>query len=128
MTLAGLNRENLARAAVEGLLSLLADALHAFEDRDIPLRRVLFTGGGARSRAVQQIGPAVLGRDVLVPQPGEYVATGAARQAAWVLTGSLPDGQAGARPARLSAEPTPQVLDSYRERRSLYAERRHQRN
>ncbi|HQR27702.1 MAG TPA: hypothetical protein PLP61_11740, partial [Nocardioides sp.] len=37
------------------------------------------------------IAPTVLGRPVHVPRPGEYVARGAARQAAWALTGSLPD-------------------------------------
>ncbi len=41
-------------------------------------------GGAARSRAVQEIAPAVLGRPVVVPEPGEAVADGAARQAAWV--------------------------------------------
>jgi xylulokinase len=35
---------------------------------------------------VRQIAPAVLGRPVLVPPPGEYVADGAARQAAWALS------------------------------------------
>jgi xylulokinase len=48
--------------------------------------RVLLVGGGARSEAVRRIAPAVLGYPVVVPQPGEYVAVGAARQAAWVLT------------------------------------------
>jgi xylulokinase len=30
----------------------------------------------------------VFGLDITVPQPGEYVAIGAARQAAWVLSGA----------------------------------------
>ena len=126
MTLGGLNRQNLARAAVEGLLSLLGDALTSFEENGIPISRVQLIGGGSRSRAVQAIAPAVLGREVLVPQPGEYVANGAARQAAWVLTGELPDWQSGARPESFNAESTPGVLGSYRARRGLYAEtRRH---
>jgi xylulokinase len=54
-------------------------------------RRVLLVGGGARSAAVQQVVAQLLGVPVLVPEPGEYVALGAARQAAWVLTGKLPD-------------------------------------
>ena len=41
----------------------------------------------ARSEAVRRLAPAVLGVPVLVPPPGEYVADGAARQAAWVLAG-----------------------------------------
>ena len=53
--------------------------------------RVLLVGGGARSRAVQEIAPAVFGRPVAVPAPGEAVADGAARQAAWVALGSAPE-------------------------------------
>ena len=34
--------------------------------------------------------PAIFGRPVLVPPPGEYVADGAARQAAWALSGPTP--------------------------------------
>ena len=45
-------------------------------------------GGGARNPAIQQLAPAVLGADVLVPEPAEYVALGAARQAAWALAGT----------------------------------------
>jgi xylulokinase len=52
---------------------------------------VLLIGGAARSRAVREIAPDVFGVDVAVPVPGEYVAVGAARQAAWALTGELPD-------------------------------------
>jgi xylulokinase len=48
---------------------------------------VLLIGGAARSPAVQQLAPGILGRPVLVPPSGEYVADGAARQAAWVLSG-----------------------------------------
>ena len=49
--------------------------------------RVLLIGGGAKSEAIRRIAPAIFGVDVLVPEPGEYVAMGAARQAAWVLSG-----------------------------------------
>ncbi|MCT1442838.1 hypothetical protein [Corynebacterium glucuronolyticum] len=39
----------------------------------------------------------MFGVDVLVPEPGEYVAMGAARQAAWVLSGqALPPAWATA--------------------------------
>src|SRR4051812_41958152 len=76
-----------ARAAVEGLLCGLADGIDALVTQGVPVHRVLLVGGGARSRAVQQLAPGILGRPVLVPPPGEYVADGAARQAAWVLSG-----------------------------------------
>jgi len=77
-----------ARAAVEGLLCSLADAVDALVAQGAEVRRVLLVGGGAASRAVRVIAPTVLGRPVHVPPPGEYVARGAARQAAWVLSGA----------------------------------------
>lgn len=123
MTLAGLTRANLARAAVEGLLCSLADALQSFADRRIAVRGIRLIGGGARSRAVQQLAPLVLGCPVSIPPAGEYVADGAARQAAWALTGELPDWQADGPVGQATGEPTPQVLAAYRNRRRLYAER-----
>ncbi|MCX6502007.1 MAG: FGGY family carbohydrate kinase [Microbacterium sp.] len=85
MTLAATTRENLARAAVEGMLSGLGAGLDAVRGLGVPLRRALLIGGAAQSEAVQQIAPLVLGLPVEVPAPGEYVALGAARQAAGVL-------------------------------------------
>jgi xylulokinase len=92
-TLTGLTNENatppnLARAAVEGLLCGLADGLDAITAAGVPVSRVLLIGGGARSDAVRQIAPAVFGVPVEVPPPGEYVADGAARQAAWLASDS----------------------------------------
>ena len=52
------------------------------------MERLFLIGGGAQSEAVRAIAPTVLGLDVHVPTPGEYVADGAARQAAWVLSGA----------------------------------------
>ncbi len=76
-----------ARAAVEGLLCGLADGLDALTEHGVPVERVLLIGGGAKSEALRRIAPGVLGRPVVVPPPDEYVANGAARQAAWVLAG-----------------------------------------
>ncbi|KQS66723.1 xylulokinase [Modestobacter sp. Leaf380] len=103
-----------ARAAVEGLLCGLADGIEALVAQGAAVERVLLVGGGARSRAVQEIAPAVFGRPVLVPEPGEAVADGAARQAAWALTGSLPEwAAAGTR--LVEADPTPSVRERYAE-------------
>ncbi len=77
-----------ARAAVEGLLCGLADGIEAVVAQGVTIERVLLIGGAARSPAVQQLAPGIFGRPVLVPPPGEYVADGAARQAAWVLSGA----------------------------------------
>ena len=78
----------LARAAIEGLLCGLADGIEAVVAQGVTVDRVLLIGGAARSPAVQQLAPGIFGRPVLVPPPGEYVADGAARQAAWVLSGA----------------------------------------
>jgi xylulokinase len=79
---------HLARAAVEGVLCGLADALDALVAQGAQVERVLLVGGGARSEAVRRIAPMVLGHPVILPAPGEYAADGAARQAAWTLTGA----------------------------------------
>lgn len=85
MTLASTTRENLARAAVEGMLGGLRFGLDALRELGIPLERVLLVGGGAQSQAVREIAPLVFELPVEVPQPAEYVAVGMARQAASVL-------------------------------------------
>jgi xylulokinase len=110
---------HLARAAVEGMLCGLADALDALK---IEPRRILLIGGGARSEAVRRIAPAVFGRPVLVPEPAEYVANGAARQAAWVLSGKPepPEWRLGEM-ARYEADPTPGLRERYREATALVA-------
>ncbi|MCH7232945.1 xylulokinase [Glycomyces sp. L485] len=84
----GATRADLARAAVEGMLSALADGIAAVEAQGMEARRVLLIGGASASEAVRRIAPAVFGVDVEVPQSAEYVALGAARQAAWALSGA----------------------------------------
>jgi xylulokinase len=124
LTLATADPAHLARAAVEGLLCGLADGLDAVAATGTPVRRVLLVGGGARSEAVRRIAPAVLGVPVLVPPPGEYVADGAARQAAWVLAGGDAPPE-WSRPGTevYEADPVPSVRERYAEVRDLTAER-----
>jgi xylulokinase len=106
---------NIARAAVEGMLCGLADAVDALVALDTPVERVLLIGGAAQSAAVAAIAPQILGRPVLVADAGEYVADGAARQAAqaWLAR----DGSAPQWPATAGtwfrADPTPAVRDAY---------------
>lgn len=88
MTRANATPENLARAAVEGMLCGLADGIDALRAVGVPVERVLLIGGAARSPAVAEVAPIVFGCPVTVPSPAEYVALGAARQAAWVLAGT----------------------------------------
>ena len=110
-------REDVARAYVEGLLCSLADGIAALEDRTgTTPAGITLIGGAARSQAIQQLAPAIFGREVTIAPEGEYVALGAARQAAWALSGAQqpPAWQiTGSR--TVGAEPTPQVLEAYRE-------------
>ncbi|WP_435155678.1 xylulokinase [Amycolatopsis sacchari] len=85
---ANMTPENLARAAVEGMLCGLAAGLDAVQAHGITARRILLIGGAAQSAAVRGIAPTVFGLPVTVPEPAEFVALGAARQAAWVLAGT----------------------------------------
>ncbi len=101
LTTANATAGNLARAAVEAVLASLAEAAGLL-GRAAPgaaARRILLIGGGARSEAVCRIAPGIFGAQVLVPEPEEYVALGAARQAAWALAGSPQPPAWPARPA-----------------------------
>ena len=88
LTLANSHPANLARAAVEGMLCGLAAGLDALVAQGVAVSGVRLIGGAAQSEAVCRIAPSVFGVPVTVPEPGEYVADGAARQAAWVLAGT----------------------------------------
>ncbi|WP_144766164.1 xylulokinase [Curtobacterium sp. 9128] len=112
MTPATTDREHLARAAFEGMLCALADGLAAVEATGVTVERLLLIGGAARNEAVRTIAAQVFGRDVQLPEPGEYVAAGAARQAAWALTGALPNWPLAT--TTVAADPRPEVLERYR--------------
>lgn len=122
LTLATATREDLARAAVEGMLGGMADAVDALTVLGVPIERIALIGGAAASRAVRAIAPSVLGRPVLVPPAGEYVADGAARQAAWVATGELPEWELGPT-ERFDGDATPGLRARYAEARMHFLER-----
>ncbi len=115
---------HIARAAVEGLLCGLADALDAVESHGVEIERVRLIGGGSQSEALRRIAPAIFGRPVLVPSPGEYVADGAAFQAMWVLD---PDHKPEPWPLsgtlRFDAEPSFEVRSRYGEVRDRHIAR-----
>ncbi|MBT0770792.1 xylulokinase [Kineosporia sp. J2-2] len=126
MRLSNTTPAHIARAAVEALLCSLADGIDALRAAGVPVQRAFLIGGAAQSAAVQQLAPGILGLDVLVPTPGEYVADGAARQAAWVLSGrdAQPEWSASGEPRVLPVrELTPQVREQYAQVRELTAER-----
>jgi xylulokinase len=102
LTLANTTRANLARAAIEGMLCGLAAGLDAIREAGVDTTRILLIGGAAANPGVQAIAGQVFDVPVHIPAPGEYVADGAARQAAWVLTGQRPTW-----PVELVGSPAP---------------------
>jgi xylulokinase len=122
LTLATTTPAHLARAAVEGMLCGLADAVDALAAVGVPVERVVLIGGAASSRAVRELAPTVLGRPVSVPPPGEYVADGAARQAAWALTGTLPAWDPGPT-ERYDRAATPGLRERYAAARTRHLDR-----
>lgn len=85
------SREDLARAAVEGVLCGLLDGLdllkaHGLRDDG----RLIVTGGAAKSRAYRQVLADLTGREVWHSAETETAAMGAAVQALAALTGATP--------------------------------------
>ena len=114
LTTSNMTRENLARAAVEAVLCSLADAIEFLRPCGITPSRVVLTGGAAKSAAVRQIAPAIFGLPVAVPEPAEYVALGAARQAAWALSGAAePPTWPASASVTYEATATPEVRERY---------------
>ena len=115
VTTRNLNPANVARAAVEGLLCSMAYCMDRNAAEGVEATRVILVGGGARSEAVRRLAPAILGTPVDVPTPAEYVALGAARQAAWVLSGAEePPAWSLGEVETYSADPVSDVVERYR--------------
>jgi xylulokinase len=72
------------------MLCGLADGLAALLDAGVEAKRIILVGGAAGNKAVQEIAAEVFGLDILIPKPGEYVAFGAAAQAAGVILQTPP--------------------------------------
>ncbi|GLW30827.1 xylulokinase [Actinoplanes regularis] len=114
LTLRTSDPAHLARAAVEGMLCALADGLDALIAQGAQANRIVLVGGGARSEAVRRVAPALFGKPVLVPPPGEYVADGAARQAAWVAAGGdVPPAWSAETPSLYEDDPVPLIREQY---------------
>ena len=118
LTLENSNRADIARAYIEGMLSGLVDAAQSLISRGVAVNRILLIGGAAKNPAVGKIAASLFGREVLIPPAGEYVANGAARQAAWVVLGGerAPVWDLG-EVERVNAPHTPEVLERYRKLR-----------
>lgn len=114
MTLSSLTPANYARAAVEGLLCLMGACLDAVRAQGVDISEVAIVGGGVKWRSAKELSPAVLGVPVDVPPAGEYVAIGAAKQAAWILDGGAePPAWELAGAEHLTAPAQPEVRAAY---------------
>ena len=96
--LAGINNhnltaENISRCAIESILCGLIDSFASLQSGGAKIERVMIVGGAAKNPGVGPIASAILGREVMTFPPREFVADGAARQAAWALLGELPNWQ-----------------------------------
>jgi xylulokinase len=112
MTRANMKPENLARAAIESVLWSLAYGVDVLAEQTGDITSITLTGGAAQSIAVQRIAVSVLGRPITVTEPFESVAVGAARQAAWALSGDLPQWNV---PVVKQIEPTAADLEAHQQ-------------
>src|SRR5690606_32967862 len=96
---------HLARAAVESIACLLADAVDALVALGVEPRRFLLVGGGGRSLSLRQALADVLAAPVHVPPPDEHDATRAARQAAGALSGGGAEPHAWPLPGLETVQP-----------------------
>jgi xylulokinase len=118
LTLANMTPANIARATIEGVLWSLAYGVEVLREQTGEISSITLTGGASQSEAVRKIATAVFGLPVVVTDTFESVAVGAARQAAWALTGTLPDWPV---PVISQQEPTStdqrtaaEIMDRYR--------------
>jgi xylulokinase len=116
LSIASSTRANVARAAFEGMLCGLAAGLDALRAVGVHERRVMLIGGAAQNIAVTTAAAQVFDAPVVVPAPGEYVADGAAVQAAWALTGERPRW-----PLHIASEPPADHRPVIREQYERYA-------
>jgi len=91
LTLSSMKPANLARAAIEGVLWSLAYGVDVLRQQTGEISAITLTGGASQSEAVRRIATSVFGLPVVVTEAFESVAVGAARQAAWALSGELPE-------------------------------------
>lgn len=82
------------RAAYEGVVVSLLDALDRIDGVGGPDVPLVLVGGGARGVTWRRVVAELSGRALEVPDADELVALGAAAQATAVLTGEVPDGVA----------------------------------
>ena len=82
ITLTNGSRENFARASIEGMLRGLALGSDLIAEGGHSVSQISLIGGAAANRAVRQIAQEIFRAEVVFPESQEYVALGAAKQAA----------------------------------------------
>ena len=114
LTTRNATRENLARATVEAVIASLASVGNLLTGYGVKRERVLLIGGAARSEAICRLAPGIVGSPVVVPAPAEYVAIGAARQAAWALAGTPEPPRWPTPPAfEYEGAPQPEIVERH---------------
>jgi xylulokinase len=113
LTLANNTRENIARAAIEGMLCGLNAGLEALAEAGVACSRIFLVGGAAANPAVQVVAGEIFGVPVVIAEPGEYVANGAARQAAQLILGTAPAWNI-ATIGTVSSPQATKVIENYR--------------
>jgi xylulokinase len=112
LSLSNSNPEDIARAMIEGMLCGLVDAVAQLQMQGVEVRRILLIGGAAKNPAIAPIASSLFGKPIYLPQDGEYVADGAAKQIAWALHGTQPQWT----PAKMGfveSEHCPVVMERY---------------
>ena len=112
LTLRNLTPANIARATIEGVLWSLAYGVQVLRDQTGEIGRITLTGGASQSEAVRTIAMSVFGLPIAATEAFESVAVGAARQAAWALTGRLPEWPV---PVISETEPTTEEVRAARD-------------
>lgn len=78
---------NIARAALESSVYAMRSGLEAFIELGFSPKRIILTGGGAKSEIWRQIACDVMGLPLVVPAVAESAAFGAALQGLWASGG-----------------------------------------
>jgi xylulokinase len=112
LSLSNSTPENFARAMIEGMLCGLVDAVTQLKSQGVEVKRILIIGGAAKNPAIARIASSLFGKPVYLPQDGEYVADGAAKQIAWTLNGSEPNWTAS-QMEFVESDSAPMVMTRY---------------
>lgn len=118
-------RRNMLKAVMEGVTFSLRDSLGLFRELGVPVRRIIASGGGARSAEWLQMQADIYGEEIYTTESAEQAGVGAAIVAG--LGTGLYSGveQACAKVIRISETPVvpiPEKVEKYKEYYAVYRE------